>query len=160
MSKFVAGHSGNINGRPRGIKDRRVLFAEMLGKHKQALFDKALELALNGNEQMLRLLLDRILPAKPKIEDEVLDSFDNSKSISEQLSDIKQAMSNGEVSSDYAYKASQVIATQIKIDEYMKIAQLEKDLQEIKAYIKLNESNLNHCTLIEYKEGGSFEEKT
>jgi len=33
--------------------------------HKTALLDKAIELALNGNESMLRLFLERMLPAKP-----------------------------------------------------------------------------------------------
>jgi hypothetical protein len=66
MSQFKKGESGNPAGRPKGIKDRRILFAEMLDKYKKELFDKAIELALAGNEQMLRLLLDRLLPAKPK----------------------------------------------------------------------------------------------
>lgn len=151
MSKFAEGQSGNPAGRPRGIKDRRVLFAEMLGEHKQALFDKALELALNGNEQMLRLLLDRLLPAKPKTEDESFDGFDKDKSLSEQLGIIKQAMNDGEITSDYAYKASQVIATQIKIDEYMKITQLEQRLEEITEYVKLNKDSLQRCQVIEHR---------
>ena len=63
---FKKGESGNPNGRPQGIKDRRTLFAEILDDHKIDLISKAVELALSGNEQMLRLLLDRLLPAKPK----------------------------------------------------------------------------------------------
>jgi len=66
MVKFAKGQSGNPQGRPRGIKDKRILFAEILDSHKDTLFDKALEMALAGNEQMLKLLLDRILPVKPK----------------------------------------------------------------------------------------------
>lgn len=66
MSKFAEGQSGNPSGRPRGIKDKRVIFAEMLNDHKDNLFNKAIDLALGGNEHLLRLFLDRLLPAKPK----------------------------------------------------------------------------------------------
>ena len=66
MSKFIKGTSGNPAGRPSGIKDKRVLFAETLNNHKDALLDKAMAMALDGNEQLLRLLLERLLPAKPK----------------------------------------------------------------------------------------------
>lgn len=118
---FEKGASGNPSGRPKGTKDRRTIFRDMVEPHRETLVQKAIVLALEGNEQMLRLLLDRLLPAKPRIEEELFDGFDKNKSLSEQLVDIKQAMSNGEISSDYAYKASQIIAAQIKIDEYMKI---------------------------------------
>lgn len=150
MTKFVEGQSGNPSGRPKGIPDRRTIFREMIEPHREALVQKAIALALDGNEQMLRLLLDRLLPAKPKIEEESFDGFNKDKSLSEQLVDIKQAMSNGEISSDYAHKASQVIATQIKIDEYMKITQLEQRVEEImKQLPQLQNQNL---TSIEFKE--------
>ena len=68
MSQFEPGVSGNPNGRPRGIKDRRTMFAEMINPHKQQLFDKAIGMALDGNEAMLKLFLSRLLPPKPKDE--------------------------------------------------------------------------------------------
>jgi len=64
--KFKKGKSGNPNGRPKGIKDRRVLFADLIEDHKEELLQTAINLALEGDEQMLKLLLERLLPAKPR----------------------------------------------------------------------------------------------
>lgn len=63
---FKAGQSGNPIGRPKGTKDRRSLFRDMVEPSCLQLVKKAIDMALEGNEQMLRLLLDRMLPAKPK----------------------------------------------------------------------------------------------
>ena len=62
MSKFLKGQSGNINGRPKGIRDKRTILADVLDIRKKELFDKALELALNGDTQMLRFFLERLIP--------------------------------------------------------------------------------------------------
>jgi len=63
---FEKGKSGNPDGRPKGIKDKRVMFREIVEEHKKDLIEKAIEMAFDGNEQMLRLLLSRLLPACPK----------------------------------------------------------------------------------------------
>jgi len=51
MTQFQPGQSGNPTGRPKGIKDRRTLFCEMIDPHKNSLLDKAIQMALNGNER-------------------------------------------------------------------------------------------------------------
>lgn len=71
--KFQPGKSGNPNGRPIGSGQRQKLFSQLVEPHKTALFDKAIKLALPGNEAMLRLLLERMLPAKPMDEPITLD---------------------------------------------------------------------------------------
>ena len=65
---FKAGKSGNPKGRPRGTGSRQEVFNILVGPHKNALFAKAVDLALEGNEAMLKLLLERMLPAKPRDE--------------------------------------------------------------------------------------------
>lgn len=62
---FIQGTSGNPNGRPKGTGHRQQLFNDLVAPHKEAIFDKAIQLALDGNESMLRLFLERMLPAKP-----------------------------------------------------------------------------------------------
>lgn len=57
--------SGNPNGRPKGTGLRQQLFANLVEPHKEALFETAINLALDGNEAMLRLFLERLIPAKP-----------------------------------------------------------------------------------------------
>jgi len=66
--QFKKGQSGNPAGRPKGALDRRSLFRQLIEPYKDELVSKAVEMALAGNEQMLRLILERALPAKPKSE--------------------------------------------------------------------------------------------
>lgn len=63
--QFQSGESGNPNGRPKGSGHRQQVFNDLVAPHKEALFEKAIKMALAGNESMLRLFLERILPAKP-----------------------------------------------------------------------------------------------
>jgi hypothetical protein len=74
---FKSGESGNTLGRPRGTGHRQQLFNDLVMPHKTELFNKAIELALNGNEAMLRLFLERMLPAKPHAEPLTLELPDD-----------------------------------------------------------------------------------
>jgi hypothetical protein len=80
---FQSGESGNVSGRPRGTGHRQQVFNELVEPHREALFDKAIKLALAGNETMLRLFLERMLPPKPHSEPINLELPDdiNKKSI-------------------------------------------------------------------------------
>lgn len=62
---FKTGESGNPNGRPHGSGYRQKLFNTLVAPHKEKLFETGINLALAGNEVMLRLFLERMLPAKP-----------------------------------------------------------------------------------------------
>lgn len=75
---FKPGESGNIAGRPKGSKDRRTIFREMIEPQKGVLIKKAIDLALSGNESMLKLLLDRLLPTRPKDDLVEIDSLEGS----------------------------------------------------------------------------------
>lgn len=61
---FKTGKSGNPNGRPKGTGYRQQLFNTLVEPHKEVLFDKAISLAREGNETMLRLFLERMLPPR------------------------------------------------------------------------------------------------
>lgn len=53
---------GNANGRPIGSGHKQKLFNELVLPIKNELIEKVKEMALNGNEQMLKLLIERIIP--------------------------------------------------------------------------------------------------
>ena len=129
MVKFAKGQSGNPQGRPRGIKDKRILFAEILDSHKDTLFDKALELALAGNEQMLKLLLDRILPAKPK--DNPLPEIGRlDGNIAEQCNKVMKLIANGIITPDEGNSLLSALTAKTKLvelnDVFKELAELKK----------------------------------
>lgn len=49
-----------------GIKDKRAALRALIEEHQESLLNKAVEKALRGSEVVLKLLLNRILPAKAK----------------------------------------------------------------------------------------------
>lgn len=67
--RFTKGQSGNASGRPRGVRDRATVAAEiLLAGEAKALTRKAIELALQGDTVALRMCLDRIAPVrKPRV---------------------------------------------------------------------------------------------
>lgn len=65
MARFKAGEINNPNGRPKGTGFRQQMFNDLVLPHKTALLDVAIKKALEGNEAMLRLFLERMLPPKP-----------------------------------------------------------------------------------------------
>lgn len=62
MAKFQPGQSGNPTGRPKGIKDRRVVMRDLFQPHASELIGKAIKLALSGDTTALRICIDRVVP--------------------------------------------------------------------------------------------------
>ncbi len=74
--KFVKGSSGNLAGRSKGIRNKITFerlaledtLREVLAKHSPKLLEKAILMGLNGNDRIMRALLDKLL-ATPKHDD-------------------------------------------------------------------------------------------
>lgn len=70
--RFVKGVSGNPAGRPKGAKNRATLIREglteaslrQLSEEYGAILAKAIELAKDGNEQMIRMFVKDLVGAK------------------------------------------------------------------------------------------------
>ena len=52
---FKRGQSGNPSGRPKGAQSKRVQLIKLLEPYSLELIEKAIELALGGDTDMLRL---------------------------------------------------------------------------------------------------------
>jgi len=62
MSRFQVGQSGNPAGRPRGIVDRRSQIRLVLEGSGTLLIEEAINRAMNGSDQLLVTLLNRLIP--------------------------------------------------------------------------------------------------
>jgi Family of unknown function (DUF5681) len=59
---FQPGQSGNPNGRPKGIVDKRLEFRGMLESHAKEIIDSLIDRAKAGDPTALRLCIERLVP--------------------------------------------------------------------------------------------------
>lgn len=123
---FKKGESGNQSGRPKGATNKRSRMIELLEPKATELINRALDMALAGNEQMLKLLLDRVLP---KLKDEPLSPINLVGNLSEKGEQVLALIAKGELTTSEGTALMQAISTQaqlISIDELIKrVEQLE-----------------------------------
>lgn len=134
---FKTGVSGNPTGRPKGTGSRQQIFSNLVEPHKEALFETAINLALGGNEVMLRLFLERMLPSRPTDDAVILQmpiTHDNKVSgLSIRGEAILQAVSAGEITPDQGKTIMAIIDTQRKNIE---TSELSIRLHEIERTLK------------------------
>lgn len=98
MAKFKRGEINNPSGRPKGSGSRQKLFNELVMPHKDEIVTTAINLALSGNETILRVMLDRLLPKTPP-DDPITFSIDlEGLALSEQSKKVVLLISSGELS--------------------------------------------------------------
>lgn len=126
MAKFQKGQSGNPAGRPKGIKDKRSRFGQMLEPHAPQLIRKAIAMAMNGNEAMLRLCIERLIP-KPRMQDipVELPGLTHTENLSQRGEVILKGLGRGAISAEQALKLLQGLGSLARIVE---IDELEKRL--------------------------------
>ena len=116
---FSEGASGNPRGRPRGSRNRATIAAEiLLDGEAEALTRKAVELALEGDLNALRLCMDRVLPSKRELtiqfEIKKLASIDDAQSA---MSDIITAVARGEITISEAAELAKLVEMFIRMCE-------------------------------------------
>ena len=66
---FKKGVSGNPKGRPKGSKNYANLLAQnLLERNADAILKKVIDKALEGNDNCLRMCMDRLLPSKRAVD--------------------------------------------------------------------------------------------
>jgi hypothetical protein len=121
-------------GRRRGSKNRRsAISAALLVGEEQELVGKAVELAKAGDTQMLKFLLNRILPRDRAVKVE-LPKMEYAGDAVEALGSIAQAMSEGKISPSEGAALAAVVnsyARAIDIADVVKrLEQLEQQLHK------------------------------
>ena len=133
--KFKPGESGNPNGRPKGTGTRQQLFNSLVDPHKEKLFQTAINLALAGNEAMLRLILERLMPAKPTQEPVAIEFIADEKKVDYLEAcgyELIQAISDGDISTADALPLFKALNSQCKL---MLHGTMAKQLNEIREKI-------------------------
>lgn len=121
MAKFQPGQSGNPAGKPKGAKDKRTAFRDLLTPHADELIRKAVALAKKGDPTCLRLCLERIVPAlKSEGAPVSLPALADAATLSDQGRVILRAVAEGSLSPDRAGTLLQAVAAQaraVEVDE-------------------------------------------
>jgi hypothetical protein len=133
---FQTGISGNPGGRPKGTGTRQQVFSALVEPHKEALFKVAIDMALKGNEAMLRLFLERMLPAKPSDEPIQINIPDYSSSYTQAISyvgkEALQAVTSGIITPDEAAQVASLIGANARLISLVELNQRMDALKEDK----------------------------
>ncbi|WP_425405852.1 DUF5681 domain-containing protein [Hwanghaeella sp.] len=130
--RFQPGQSGNPNGRPKGSRNKATIAVEtILDGEAEALTRKAIELALGGDGQALRICLDRICPPRKGRTIELnLPDMKDANGVAEAQSAVLQAVGEGTVSPDEGKVIADIIEARRKaietLDHEKRLAVLER----------------------------------
>src|SRR4029453_6398297 len=123
-TRFKPGQSGNPDGRPKGARNATTLAMEtLLDGQAEALTQKAIDLALNGDIAALRLCLDRILP--PRKDRPVrfpLPPINRAQAAATIVSSVLAAVAAGEITPADAAEVGKLIDSYVKAFERAELA--------------------------------------
>ena len=115
-TKFKAGQSGNPKGRPKGALGKATRWRQALEPHGDDLFKVAVDHALSGDMQALKLCLERISPpVKPNSEPVTFDL--SGETLSDKAESVLQAIADGVIDVDSGRKLIGAISDLGKIIE-------------------------------------------
>lgn len=145
---FQAGVVSNPNGRPKGTGHRQQLFNTLVEPHREALFKKAIDLALEGNEAMLRLFLDRMLPAKPTDDPVQIDlpsgDFNSTEKLEQLGLETMRAVTAGEITPEDASRIACVLKAHQGTFQLLELQESFKQVfEQIEEQNKQTASQLN-----------------
>ncbi len=114
--KFQKGQSGNPRGKARGTKNRVTLTAErLLQGELDSICRRLVEEALIGNMQAIKLILDRVLPAKrDRVIDVQLPKLSTTDDALKTMSIIIEAVGSGNITPNEGEALSRVIDAFVK----------------------------------------------
>jgi hypothetical protein len=115
---FKPGQSGNPKGRPKGSHNKATIAAlTLLEGESEALTRKAVELALQGDIQALRICLDRLTPTLKATSKPIDARLPAGGSLADQAAAVYEAARLGKLNPDEAQTLMNLIQAQVKIKE-------------------------------------------
>jgi hypothetical protein len=134
---FRKGESGNPKGRPRGTRNKATLAAlSLIENEGELLTRKAIELALNGDLQALKLCMERLTPpAKERpIEAFNLPQLKDQRSVLEALNSIASKLSQGEL---LPTEASSICKVLEQYRKHYETAEITERLESLERTLKV-----------------------
>ena len=125
---FEKGQSGNLNGRPRGTRNKTTLAMEaLLDGEAEAITRKAIEKVKDGDMAAIRLCLERILPAVRSRPIEIdLPPVGTAEDVMAAHGAVIAAMAKGEITPDDASTVAGVLEARRRAIETV---ELEKRIE-------------------------------
>ncbi len=129
--RFQPGTSGNPAGKPKGARHRVTAAAEkLLEGEAEALTRKAVEMALGGDGQAMRLCLERIYPVrKGRALVMTLPATETASDVAKAMAHVVAQMASGDITPDEATTVTAVLEARRKAIELTemeeRIARLE-----------------------------------
>lgn len=128
---FKPGQSGNPTGRPKGSHNKATIAAlTLLEGEAEGLTRKAVEMALDGDIQALRICLDRITPTLKATSKPIAACLPPGGTLADQAAAIFEAARLGEITPDEAAAMMGLVQSQIKIKE---LTDIEERLLRLEA---------------------------
>ena len=116
VGRFEKGTSGNPSGRPKGSRNAATLACEaLLDGQAEALTQKAIEMALDGDPVALRLCLDRLCP--PRRDRPVtfpLPPITSARDAADLMAGVTKAVATGHITPGEATEIAKVIDTYVR----------------------------------------------
>ena len=131
---FKKGHCANPRGRPPGVKDWRQKLAEGLREHAPAIINKCVDMALDGDQRMIQLCIDKIIPNRriELLDAPVLKKIDGTQgSVLAASEHINNALADNVISVDQAIKAQAVLEGHQRIINAINVEERVKKLEEL-----------------------------
>ena len=131
-SAWKPGQSGNPKGRPEGSRNRATLAAQaLIDGQAEALVKTAVGLALGGDGPMLKVILERLVPARKDAPIKVtLPPMEKASDIPQAMSSILASVAAGELTPTEAQAVAGLVELQRRALETseleQRIAALEK----------------------------------
>jgi hypothetical protein len=131
-SRWPRGKSGNPNGRPRGSRSHVLAALDQIGEENaEAIVQKAVEQAKNGDQRAIELILSRVWPARkgrPVVLD--LPQISAPGDLVAALAAVAQGVASGMLTPDEGHAVAAILETQRKAVETLnleaRIAALER----------------------------------
>jgi len=114
--RFAPGHAGHSPGRPQGSRNRATLALEArLTAKLDALGDKLVALALEGNVAALRMCIDRLAPRPRARPGEVeLQAVDTPEDVGQALAEVIAALAAGDIEAGQAKGLAELLEARRK----------------------------------------------